>query len=130
MKMQVRHVHAGIHRTGLRGLRRQAVKVGDSESVTRGSADDRGHRVSLVSEGIPAVFIDCIKGEGYNVIACLYLRWLRHRNSLGREASCEKDRYGEEQVPRVFSLTRRQFHFQLHLALPFPSSSQSLRLSA
>src|SRR5579864_993489 len=64
MKMQVRHVHAGIHRTGLRGLRRQVVDVCDFESVTRGSADNRSHCLALVSEGIPAVFIHRIEREG------------------------------------------------------------------
>src|ERR1700693_2114031 len=64
MKMQVRHVHAGIHRTGLRGLRGQVVDVCDLESVTRGSADNRSHCLALVSEGIPAVFIHCSEREG------------------------------------------------------------------
>src|ERR1700693_488423 len=64
MKMQVRHVHAGLHRTGLRGLRRQVIDVCDLESVTRGSADNRSHCLALVSEGIPAVFIHCSEREG------------------------------------------------------------------
>src|SRR5580692_4410727 len=57
MKMQIRHVHAGIYRTGFRRRRGQLVNISDSESVTRKSTDDRSYSFSLVSEGVPAIFI-------------------------------------------------------------------------
>src|ERR1700674_1377817 len=105
MKMQVRHVHAGIHRTGLRGLRRQVVDVRDSESVPRGSADDRRHRLSLESEGIQAIFIHRVKRERYKMILRPHLRRLRHRNSLREAISCKKYLRTEEHEPRAFSLS-------------------------
>src|SRR5436309_16100000 len=51
VKMQVRHVHAGIHRASLRRLGRKVVDVGDFESVARGSTDHRGHICTVKSEG-------------------------------------------------------------------------------
>src|SRR5205823_1184820 len=68
MKMQVRHVHAGIYRAGLRRLRRQVVDIRDSESVTGRSADDGSHRFSMESKGIPSVLIHSTKRERYNMI--------------------------------------------------------------
>src|SRR5260370_32404415 len=68
MKVQVRHVHARIHRTGLSRTGRKIVDVRDSQSVTGRSADDRRQGLSLESEGIPAVFVDGIKPKGYNII--------------------------------------------------------------
>src|SRR6266404_6100472 len=78
MKVQVRHVHARIHRTGLSRPERKIVDVRDSQSVTGRSADDWRHRLSVESEGIPAVFVDGIEPKGYNMILSPHLRWLRH----------------------------------------------------
>src|SRR6266478_8492447 len=72
VKMQVRHIHAGIHRTSLPGLGRKIVDVGNSENVTRGSTNDGSHRPTVECEGIPAIFIHCVKRKGYNVILRSY----------------------------------------------------------
>ena len=57
MKMQIRHVHAGIDRTALQGFSRKIVDVGYFESVTRGSADDRGDGLSVESKSVPPILI-------------------------------------------------------------------------
>src|SRR5258707_160669 len=57
MKMQVSHVHAGIHRTSFRGLGRKIVDVVDSENVPWGSTDHRGHSRTIESEGISPILI-------------------------------------------------------------------------
>src|SRR4030081_1202129 len=55
MKMQIRHVHAGIHRTSLRGLGRKIVDVRNSENVTGESTDHRSYLPPIESEGIPTI---------------------------------------------------------------------------
>src|SRR4029077_3423494 len=60
MKMQSRHVHAGIHRTSLRGLGGKVVDVPDSQNIAGGSPDHGGDARTVESEGIPAIFIHCI----------------------------------------------------------------------
>src|SRR5437870_6219254 len=90
VKMQVRHVHAWIHRTSLRRLDRKVVDVGDFENVTRGSTDHRGHICTVKSEGIPAILVHSMKRKGNNVILRSHLRWFRQRNSLGPAHGCEQ----------------------------------------
>src|SRR5579862_6640694 len=99
MKVQVRHVHARIHRTTLGRLRRQFVDIGDVESVTRRSTDDGSYRLSLVREGISAALIHRFERKGCDVVLCAYLRWLRQRNSLARAVSHEKSWTTEKQEP-------------------------------
>src|SRR5207245_1365605 len=82
VKMQVRHVHAWIHRTSLRRLDRKIVDVGDFENVTRGSTDHRGHICTVKSEGIPAILVHSMKRKGNNVILRAHMRWFRPRNSM------------------------------------------------
>jgi hypothetical protein len=83
MKMQVRHVHAGIRSTGLRGFDGQLIYKSDFERVSRRSTDDWRYGHSLEREGIPVIFIHRIQGEGYNMILGPHLRRLRHRTALG-----------------------------------------------
>src|SRR5580692_3739568 len=90
MKVQVRHVHAGIYRTSLRGLGGKIVDVSDAENITRGSTDHWSNRVTVESECIPAIFIHCMQRKRYHMILRLHLRRLRQRNSLGAAQSCEK----------------------------------------
>jgi len=68
--MQIRHVHARVHRTLFLGLHRQVVDVRDSDSVPGGRADDRSHRHPFESDGVATIFIHGIKREGYNMIVC------------------------------------------------------------
>src|ERR1700720_2070657 len=82
MKMQVRHVHARIHRTSFAGLGREIVDVGGSKNVAGGSPDHRGDVRTFEGEGIPAIFIHCMQCERYNMILRSHLRRLRHWNSL------------------------------------------------
>src|SRR5713226_1437951 len=77
MKVQVRHVHARVHRTSLAGLGRKIVDVGDSENVTRGNPDHRGDVRTVESEGIPVIFVNCMQCERYNMILRSHLRRLR-----------------------------------------------------
>jgi len=90
MKMQVRHIHAGIHRTRLRGLGRKIVDVRDSENVAWGSTDHWSHGRTIESEGISPILIHRVQRKGYNVILRSNLRRLRQRNGLGAAQSCEK----------------------------------------
>src|ERR1700680_4526285 len=90
MKMQVRHVHARVHRTSLAGLGRKVVDVGDSKNVARGSPDHRGDVRTIESEGIPAIFIHCMQRERYRMILCSHLRRIRQRSSLRAAQSWEK----------------------------------------
>src|SRR5437667_414929 len=90
MKMQVRHVHAGIHRASFRRLGRKVVDVSDFENVPRGSTNYRSYVPTVKSEGIPAILVHCMQREYYNVILRSHLRWFRQRNSLGATQSCEK----------------------------------------
>src|SRR5437868_8940795 len=55
VKMQVRHVHAGIHRASFRRLGRKVVDVSDFENVPRGSTNYRSYVPTVKSEGIPAI---------------------------------------------------------------------------
>src|SRR3989441_508300 len=90
VKMQVRHVHAGIHRTSLRRLGRKVVDVGDFENVARRSTDHRSYVPTVKSEGIQAILLHCMKRKGYNMILRAHLRWFRQRNSLGPAHGCEQ----------------------------------------
>jgi hypothetical protein len=90
MKMQIRHIHTGNHRTSLRGLDGKIVDIGDFEDVTRGSANHRSYRVTVESEGIPAIFVLCLQCKGNNVILCSYLRGLREETRLGAAYGCNK----------------------------------------
>src|SRR4029077_11925347 len=90
MKMQVRHVHAGIHRTGLRGLGRKVIDVGDPENVARGSTNHGSHLPAVEGEGIPAIFIYCMQREGHNAILGAHLRKLWQGNTLGPAQSRKK----------------------------------------
>jgi hypothetical protein len=83
VKMQVRRIHARIHRTRLVGLRRKIVDVGDFENVTGGSADHRSYRITVESEGIPAIFVHCVERDRHNVILCSHLRGLWQGDRLG-----------------------------------------------
>src|SRR6202140_4699482 len=82
VKMQVRHVHAGIYCTTLRGLGGKLVDVRDFENDARGSTDHGSHIPAVESESIPAIFIHCMQREGYNAILRSNLRRLRQGNSL------------------------------------------------
>src|SRR2546422_416993 len=97
MKMQVRLVHTGTHRTGLPGVGRKIVDVGDSENVARGSTDYGSHPPTVESEGIPAIFIHCMQRKGYHVILRSHLWRLRQRNRLGAAQSREKYLRTDEQ---------------------------------
>jgi hypothetical protein len=90
MKMQVRHVHAGIHRASLRGLGRKIIAVRDFEDVTRGSADQGSYLPAVESERIPAIFIDCMQRKRYDVILRSNLWRLWQRNGLGPNQGCEE----------------------------------------
>src|SRR5437016_14026099 len=68
VKMQVRHVHAGIHRASFRRLGRKVVDVSDFENVPRGSTNYRSYVPTVKSEGIPAILVHCMQREYYNVI--------------------------------------------------------------
>jgi hypothetical protein len=60
MKMQICYVNTGIHRAYLVGLRRKMIDIGNFENVTGRNADNR-HCDTVESEGIPAVFVYCMK---------------------------------------------------------------------
>src|SRR6266404_8977370 len=68
MEVQVRHVHAGIHRTALAGLGGKIVDVGDFENVARSGTDDWRDRLAVKGEGIQAVFVHGMKRDGHGVI--------------------------------------------------------------
>src|ERR1700732_4670495 len=80
--MQVRHVHAGIHRARLGRLGRKIIDIRDFENVTWRRADDRRDRLAVESKSIPAVFIHRMKRNGYHMLLRVYLRRLRQRNAL------------------------------------------------
>ena len=82
MKVQVRHVHAGIHRTGLAGFGGKVVGVSDFESVPRTGSDYRSIRPAVESENVPAIFIHGTKRQGNDVILRAHLRRLRQHYSL------------------------------------------------
>src|SRR5258708_11627489 len=90
MKMQVRHVHAGIPRTSLRRPRGKIVDICDFEYITWGSPDHRRHVATVESEGIPAILIYRMQRKGYNVILSSHLRRVLQRNSLGPANRCDK----------------------------------------
>src|SRR5271167_1138490 len=87
MKMQVRHVHARIHRTSLAGLGRKIIDVGDLENIPRGSTDHGGDARTVESEGIPAIFVHRMQRQRYNVPVRPYLRRFRQHGSLGPSQS-------------------------------------------
>src|ERR1700756_1896136 len=89
MKVQIRHIHAGIHGASLWRPRWQIVDIGNSENVPRGGADYGSHRSIVESEGIPAILIYCVQRQGYYVILRLHLRRLRRFNSLGNAHGSE-----------------------------------------
>jgi hypothetical protein len=77
MKMQVRHVHARIHRTSLAGLERKIINVGDFENVPRGSTDHGGDARTVESESIAPIFVHSMQRQGYDVPVRSHLRRLR-----------------------------------------------------
>ncbi len=87
MKMQVRHIHAGIHGASLLGLGRKIVAVGDFEDVTWRSTDHRRRALTVERKRIPAVFIHCVQRERHNVILRSHLRRFRQGSTLGRTQS-------------------------------------------
>ena len=104
VKMQVRHVHAGIHRASLRRLGRKVVDVGDFENVARRSTDHRSHTRAVEGEGIAAILVHCMQRKRYNVVLRSHLRWFRQRNSLRPAHGCEKYlRSHEEQDVRILA---------------------------
>src|SRR5580692_11880161 len=82
VKMQVRHVHAGIHRARLGRLGRKFIDVCDFENVTWRRADDRRDGLAVESKSILPVFIDRVKRDGYHMILRANLWRLRQRNAL------------------------------------------------
>src|SRR5580692_5977526 len=71
--MQVRHVHARIHR-----------------ALLRGSAEYRGHHRAVESEGVPAVLMHGVQRESYNVTLCSHLWRLRQPRRLRAAQNREK----------------------------------------
>ena len=83
MKMQVRHVHARIDRTRLRGIGGKIVDVGDFENVTWRCTNHGGDRVPFERKGIPAIFIHRMQRKRCDVIPGSHLRSLRQEYRLG-----------------------------------------------
>jgi len=77
MKMQVRHVHTGIHCASLAGLGREIVDVGDSENVTWESTNRGSHASTIESEAIHAIHVYCMQRERYDLTLRSHLRRLR-----------------------------------------------------
>src|ERR1700722_7475812 len=97
VKMQVRHVHARVDRTGLRGLGGKIVAVRDFEDVPWGRTDHRCHILTVESESVPAVVIHCAQREGYNMVLRLHLRRLCQRHRLGAQVTDWNENSDEQQ---------------------------------
>jgi hypothetical protein len=113
VKMQVRHIHAGIDCTCLQRLGRKIIDVSDFESIARGGADNGSDRLAIESECVPAILIHGVQREGYDVIPGSHL-WRFRQGILRPRHSCENDvrRYeqGDAGVLSRLVIRGRQFH--------------------